>query len=819
MKLLMENWRGYLNEEPQVLTEEELNELLQEIGALKSMLGRVRGGKKFAGGYGWEAAVEQWEDEDAQKAAQNSGIPGVNNKEDFVAQVKALDAKAQTSKNPKAQKAIQDLTTNIAKTAEPEGAEPAETPHPAEPEPEETGPGMLARAGASIGRGADKAKQAMFGTDEDPTALGKARASADRAMDRAFDPGTLGAYSNDKDIIGTLEEIGRGLSDNDIELTNKELRKIMPYLVDQLEDNKLSEGLISEADAWETLKHLASKFGRMEKGGKIIGRGKADKENKAKVEAALSKPATKLISDLRDKLEKEYPGFPNTKGTSEFGMAVVEIWMVYDSIVEGVKNGQMEPAAANALIRALYDLVDRYKNYVLADVGRHFTENVNTIDEKFGDKIRDVVYKATRPNRWAADRGRELATQAAGTASDQAAAAGDVATDAIPDAVQDIMNQQAAAGENAYLADPAGWTGPSGLAPEGWVDPGAGGADEFARTIDSMTSNPDRIPGWSSAQMTPGSEDAIEDAVKTWVQDADLQGLNNKGMAKSAQNAIDNLRKSMIDGGADPTVATDIAKASGDALTGQGDVAELAKDAIEQIEPDKAEGVAQAIEKTIGSGATDLAGLEVAGFFLKAVAIPAFIYSKAAIKLLRAKGKHSSREREITKLLDGIDVIPEREGEAEEETNINQLGIQIADIVGKDVGSKLYKQLGSELRRLGYEDVLNEKIAKAQIIDLSNIEIPPDQFDAVAKLLLKGLQPTGLQINLGGKVLNAGEYAPKAEQGVDLSGISDYIEDAPRAIAVKKIIYQVLTRRKIPVLKTGMSENKIFARWREMVLA
>ena len=792
MKLLMENWRGYLNEEPQVLTEEELNELLQEIGALKSMLGRVRGGKKFAGGYGWEAAVEQWEDEDAQKAAQETGIPGVKNKEDFVAQVKALDAKAQTSKNPKAQKAIQDLTTNIAQTAEPEGAKPDETPQPAEPEPEETGPGMLARAGASIGRGADKAKQAMLGTDEDPTALRKAAASADRAMGRALgEPETFGGYSNDKNIVDTLKKVNMELRTNDIELTNKELRKIMPYLVDQIEDNKLSEGLISEADAWETLKYLASKAGRMEKGGKIIGRGKADKENKAKVEAALSKPATILISDLRDKLEKIYPGFPNTEGTSEFGMAVVEIWMVYDSIVEGVKNGQMEPVAANALIRALYDLVDRYKNYVLADVGRHFTENVNTIDEKFGDKIRDVVYKATRPNRWAADRGRELATQAAGTASDQAAAAGDVAADAIPDAVQDIMNRQAAAGENAYLSDPAGWTGPSGLAPEGWVD----------------------------AELTPGSGDAIQDAVEQWVQDADLQGLDNKGMAKSVQIMRDKMRAAMIDGGADPTVATDIAKASGDALTGQGDVAELAKDAIEQIEPDKAEAVAQAIEKTIGSGATDLAGLEVAGFFLKAVAIPAFIYSKAAIKLLRAKGKHSSRERELTKLSDGIDVVPEREGEAEEETNINQLGSQIADIVGKDVGSKLYKQLGSELRRLGYEDVLNEKIAKAQIIDLSNIEIPPDQFNAVAKLLLKGLQPTGLQINLGGKVLNAGEYAPKAEQGVDLSGISDYIEDAPRAIAVKKIIYQVLKKRKIPVLRTVMSENKIFARWREMVLA
>ena len=142
MKLLMENWRGYLNEEPQVLTEEELNELLQEIGALKSMLGRVRGGKKFAGGYGWEAAVEQWEDEDAQKAAQETGIPGVKNKEDLVAKIKALGAKAHASKDPQAQKAIQDLTTNIAQTAQPEpDLEPTPDPEPepdSEPDPEST---------------------------------------------------------------------------------------------------------------------------------------------------------------------------------------------------------------------------------------------------------------------------------------------------------------------------------------------------------------------------------------------------------------------------------------------------------------------------------------------------------------------------------------------------------------------------------------------------------------------------------------------------------------------------------------------------------
>ena len=106
----------------------------------------------------------------------------------------------------------------------------------------------------------------------------------------------------------------------------------------------------------------------------------------------------------------------------------------------------------------------------------------------------------------------------------------------------------------------------------------------------------------------------------------------------------------------------------------------------------------------------------------------------------------------------------------------------------------------------------------AVCVDLSDIEIPPDKFDEVAKLLLKSLKGVGLDINLGGKVLNAADYGPKGG-GVDLSPISDYIKDVDVAMAVKKTIYQVLTNRNIPVQKVDMSENKIFARWIELVRA
>ena len=50
--------------------------------------------------------------------------------------------------------------------------------------------------------------------------------------------------------------------------------------------------------------------------------------------------------------------------------------------------------------------------------------------------------------------------------------------------------------------------------------------------------------------------------------------------------------------------------------------------------------------------------------------------------------------------MSGIDVVPERTGEAEEETDVKQLAKQVASITGNDVASKLYKKLGSELKRL-----------------------------------------------------------------------------------------------------------------------
>jgi len=807
----MENWRNYVNEETQVLTEEELNELLQEIGAIKSMLGRMRGAQKFKGGYGWEAAVEQWEEEDALKAAQQLGMSDVNSKEDFVDKVQGKIDQAVASDDPKAKKAVQDLAKNIEQAKEPEPpqqtpADEPELPPLTEPDPDRELPPLSdpeqepepeaddEKDGNfldTINRGVLKVATALYGTEEEPTAAGKMMRKAEMAAARWISPYSPTAYTNDEKIIDILFGVNQGLYDNEAtrgELTTNQINKLMKHLVKELEleGQGLSEGLISEASAWETLKYLASKAGRMEKGGKFIGRGKADAENKAKIEKQLANPATKLVGQLKKKLEDEYPDFPNNKGTTNFGLAIIEIWIAYDSIVNAVKTGKMEPVAANAIIRALYDLVDRYANYELSDVGRHFTEG-----QLYGPGVRDEVIQQMKKGMIDTmfygnpDRAIQFSKAYNPTAAEVEALAKSVGYNP----------------ENASAIADAFSKGTSYTGPDMGMQWANANPDVTAKVVQAVEAG---LPPEEAAEAVVKNQygQPLSDKAQSILDRLDAEG------AEYVKQADGSLRRSVsrVSGG-----DTNVSKAAQIPAETVEQAEEATKKVLNELPPEE-------LEKVVGSGATDLSTFQVANFWLTQFALPAIIYSRVAIKLLRAKGKHSSREKELKKLLSGIDVVPERTGEAEEETDVKELAKQVASITGNDVASKLYKKLDSELKRLGYEDVLNEKNGKSQIIDLSDIEIPPDKFDEVAKLLLKSLKGVGLDINLGGKVLNAADYDPKGG-GVDLSPISDYIKDVDLAMAVKKTIYQVLTDRNIPVLKVDMSENKIFARWRELVRA
>ena len=683
----MENWREFVNEE----------EELQEIEALKNMMGRLRGGEKSkSGGYGWEAAAAEMDAEDEERAS------------------------------------------------------------------------------------------------------------------------------------GLWDTIDAELAKNNLKLSDEEGSQIQQLITKQLEGYNLSEGLIAEAGAWETLKHWASKLGRMEKGGKIIGRGKADAENKAKIEKVLSKPAIKLIDDLRDKLESEYPDFPNNKGTAEFGMAVVEIWIVYDSIVDGVKKNLLEPAAANALIRALYDLVDRYKNYELSDVGRHFTESSDPIDEKVGDRIRKLIQR----NR----AGQDAVEQAAAADEAQAALIDAGVDETVANSlsgVADIPSEKVI--EMAQRAAAEG--------PEAWNEfiqwkienkPLMHFDLEFGEKLSQAWADGSSVTREMTSMTVTGNTELVKAQYESQMAgyNAGLWGhpgpppefgselIASPETVKSAASAVGERASDAAIATAEqlPEKAQQVATA----VAEESNTTEIARAAVEQIDPEKAEEVAQAIrnvQQTMGTGATDLSTMQVAGFWLQNVGLPALLYSKMAIKLLRAKGKHSSRDKELTKLLDGIDEVPETSGEAADETNVRELVKSIATIVGEKTASAMYKQIAKELRRMGYDNMVSESLLNEEVIDLSMFKLAPDKRKEVGLLLMKSLRPVGADINLGGEILNAAELSASDKQkGVSLAGLSDIIPEPQRASAVKQIIYAILSNKGIPVEQEDLKENKILSRWQKMAL-
>ena len=883
MKLLMENWREYVAEENErvILTEEELNELLQEIGALKSFMGRMRGGKKFGEhGYGWEAAVEQWEEEDAQKAAQSLGLSGVDTKEDFVAKVQNTINKAEKSGDERAKEAIKSITGKIEKSAPDEPETPVDEPLA----PEVPTPGEVATGETTV----------------------------------------WGA-------------INQELAKNDVQLSDEETSALRNMLKDQ---SKAAGIPLNEATAWEEVKYWVGKAGRLEKGGKIIGRGKAEKENKEKIEKALANPAAKTIAEFKKKLEEEYPDFPNTKETVNYALGLTEIWIVYDSIVAATKKkpsekGYMAPSAANVLIRALYDLVDRYANYLLADPGEHFDEGKKLDERAWGvPKLRNKAMESSLEAAYgtASETGAAWEPETwldiyrtGGLDWTDTQAIKDILTSDHPDRIARAVNF---AGQEGISADQLGaiarWSGSSGdeaieiaqalvdhsayegapltsalesaieAGPNQWWSPeytptGTGVIDDAANQAIDQAAEAVLVPGSDLAPNQQALLDLLKDNdIRSWGPNDSPQGwpqkLLDKGVsAEDVQSMMQDLgleipqdvtnsfannqvspealravRQAMepeiygdpgtpfqpapndpewlipdsdvpVPDGAGAEMKTALADAgipdpqAAEMVTGNTPV-DAIQQTVEKLPTDALEPFQHAIK---GVGATDLAAFQVAGFWLTNVGLPAYAISRVLIKLLRIKGKISSRKKEINKLLQGIDEVPETSGFAGEETNIRELVGKIATIVDADTASALYNQLAKELRRLGYEKMLQQEgllLLREETIDLSNIKIPPEKRREVGLLLLKSLRPIGADINLGGELLNAAELeaaappeepapeeptadaAEDAAAGVDLSAVYTIITDAARADKIAQIIYRVLTSMGVEVIKPSPAE-------------
>jgi hypothetical protein len=142
----------------------------------------------------------------------------------------------------------------------------------------------------------------------------------------------------------------------------------------RLGQDRLDEGV------WDTIKYGLSKLGRYKAGGKILGKGKTDRDADAKTFALLTKASNQLIKDLHVRIKDDVPEFPNNKNQNEFLEVVMDIATVYDSIVAATKinpdeDGYLPQNAANEIIEDLAQYTKKYLDVDLKAAYSVFNEN------------------------------------------------------------------------------------------------------------------------------------------------------------------------------------------------------------------------------------------------------------------------------------------------------------------------------------------------------------------------------------------------------------------------------------------------------------
>jgi hypothetical protein len=138
--------------------------------------------------------------------------------------------------------------------------------------------------------------------------------------------------------------------------------------IDKMEaENRLDEGF------WDTVKYALSKLGRYKAGGKILGKGKVDREYADRIARIIDKEGNKIIKDLDTELKETNPEFPNNKDPQQFLTSILSIAAVYDSIVAATKKkpdeeGYLPIDAANGVINDLREYVIKILDVDLAAV-------------------------------------------------------------------------------------------------------------------------------------------------------------------------------------------------------------------------------------------------------------------------------------------------------------------------------------------------------------------------------------------------------------------------------------------------------------------
>jgi len=149
----------------------------------------------------------------------------------------------------------------------------------------------------------------------------------------------------------------------------------------------ISEELLQEG-IWSKMKNFAAKtLGTWEKGGKIRGRKKRSEAAEQQYVQAMQKlqnVASKESKELIGNLEKDFKeaGYPNQEDKDQFLKQTMEIAAFYESLKKAVETKQMDVVVANEIIDQLRVITKKFLDYELADIYKHFSEDVDRDQDK-----------------------------------------------------------------------------------------------------------------------------------------------------------------------------------------------------------------------------------------------------------------------------------------------------------------------------------------------------------------------------------------------------------------------------------------------------
>ena len=85
-----------------------------------------------------------------------------------------------------------------------------------------------------------------------------------------------------------------------------------------LNEELLQEGFMDRVKSgWESTKGKLAKLGRVQKGGKFLGRNDREKKALLQMQKIMNSDANKLLKGFIEQFEKKYEGFPNTVDTDD----------------------------------------------------------------------------------------------------------------------------------------------------------------------------------------------------------------------------------------------------------------------------------------------------------------------------------------------------------------------------------------------------------------------------------------------------------------------------------------------------------------------